>query len=129
MLFESPRRVGATLARLAEILGDRPACVARELTKLHEEVARGTLRELAGKFSTGARGEVTIVVGGRAAGRPLRGAAPDLDAEIAAQGSPRASGRARSRRGFRSVRGFPARDLCRALAIRDRRGVRPDRDA
>ncbi len=81
VLFESPRRVGATLARMAEILGDRPACVARELTKLHEEVVRGTLGELATKFSTGARGEVTIVVGG-CPRETAAGAAPDLEAAL-----------------------------------------------
>jgi 16S rRNA (cytidine1402-2'-O)-methyltransferase len=83
VLFESPRRVAATLRRLAEILGDRPACVARELTKLHEEVARGALSELAARFSTGARGEVTIVVGGCPAGA-APAAAADLDAAIRA---------------------------------------------
>ncbi len=66
LCFESPRRVGATLAVLAEELGDRRACVARELTKRHEEIARGTLTELAERFSEGARGEVTIVVEGAA---------------------------------------------------------------
>jgi 16S rRNA (cytidine1402-2'-O)-methyltransferase len=82
VLFESPRRVAATLRRLAEILGDRPACVARELTKLHEEAARGGLCELAERFSTGARGEVTIVVGGCPAGAAP--AAADLDTAIRA---------------------------------------------
>ena len=62
--FESPRRVGRTLRRLAEALGDRRACVARELTKLHEEVRRGTLSELALQFEEGTRGEVTLVVAG-----------------------------------------------------------------
>ncbi len=56
VLFESPRRLAATLRRLADTLGDRPACVARELTKLHEEVARGSLQELAERFARG-RGE------------------------------------------------------------------------
>lgn len=64
VLFESPRRLAATLTRLLECLGDRPACVARELTKLHEELARGRLQALAARFADGARGEVTIVVGG-----------------------------------------------------------------
>jgi 16S rRNA (cytidine1402-2'-O)-methyltransferase len=64
IFFESPRRVAATLDELAEALGARRACVARELTKLHEEVARGTLPELAARFGEGARGEVTIVVEG-----------------------------------------------------------------
>lgn len=64
VLFESPRRLGATLHELAETLGERSACVARELTKRHEEVARGTLDELAQRFAGGARGEVTLVVAG-----------------------------------------------------------------
>ena len=69
VLFESPRRLAGTLEDLLAALGDRPACVARELTKLHEEVARGTLAELARQFGAGARGEVTLVVGGAAVGR------------------------------------------------------------
>ena len=64
VLFESPRRVGGLLAELAEAFGERRACLARELTKLHEEAARGTLAELAAKYAEGARGEVTLVVEG-----------------------------------------------------------------
>jgi len=65
VIFESPRRVAKTLAELVETHGaERRACVARELTKLHEEIARGTLSELAARFSEGARGEVTLVVEG-----------------------------------------------------------------
>jgi 16S rRNA (cytidine1402-2'-O)-methyltransferase len=68
VLFESPKRVGATLRLLGEALGpDRPACVARELTKVHEELARGTLGELAARFAEGARGEVVVVVEGAGA--------------------------------------------------------------
>jgi 16S rRNA (cytidine1402-2'-O)-methyltransferase len=69
--FESPRRLPATLALLAEIDPERPAAVCRELTKLHEEVARGTAAELAKRFADGARGEIVLVVGAageRAAG-------------------------------------------------------------
>jgi len=67
VMFESPRRTGRTLAELASWLGpERRACVARELTKLYEEVARGTLSELAERFSEGTRGEVTLVVEGAA---------------------------------------------------------------
>jgi 16S rRNA (cytidine1402-2'-O)-methyltransferase len=64
VLFESPRRLGRTLAEAAEILGPRRGCVARELTKLHEEAVRGTLPELAARFEDGARGEVTLVIAG-----------------------------------------------------------------
>jgi len=79
VLFESPRRTRATLRELAESLGDRPACVARELTKLHEEVSRGTLTELADALAEPVRGEVTIVVAGGTRATP---SVADLDAEI-----------------------------------------------
>ena len=52
VLYESPRRLGETLVDLQEAWGDRRACVARELTKLHEEFARGTLSELAARYAT-----------------------------------------------------------------------------
>ena len=61
--FESPRRVGASLALLAEELPGRPAAVCRELTKRFEEVVRGPLEELAERFSEPVRGEITLVVG------------------------------------------------------------------
>ncbi|MCU0984839.1 MAG: 16S rRNA (cytidine(1402)-2'-O)-methyltransferase [Acetobacteraceae bacterium] len=64
VLFEAPQRTAATLADLADAFGTRPAAVARELTKLFEEVARDTLPALAARFAAAApRGEVTIVVG------------------------------------------------------------------
>ncbi len=65
VFFETPHRIAESLAELAEAFGaGRPAAVARELTKLHEEVVRGTLAELAERFAEGARGEICIVVGG-----------------------------------------------------------------
>jgi len=64
ILFESPRRLLSSLHELRDALGDRVACVARELTKVHEEAARGTLSELVERFREGVRGEVTIVVAG-----------------------------------------------------------------
>lgn len=63
ILFESPERTQATLAELADAMPERPACVARELTKLHEEVVRGTLASLASDRDAW-RGEVAIVLGG-----------------------------------------------------------------
>jgi 16S rRNA (cytidine1402-2'-O)-methyltransferase len=71
VFFESPRRVAATLTRLAEILGNRRACAARELTKRHEQIARGTLQELADQFADTARGEFTLVVEGAPPAQPL----------------------------------------------------------
>ncbi|MBO0831623.1 MAG: 16S rRNA (cytidine(1402)-2'-O)-methyltransferase [Actinobacteria bacterium] len=65
VFFESPRRIGATLAELVAAFGaDRRAAVCRELTKTHEEVLRGTLAELAGMLAGGTLGEVTLVVAG-----------------------------------------------------------------
>src|SRR6185503_15112862 len=62
--FESPRRVGASLAVLAELDPDRPVAVCRELTKVHEEVVRGTAAELAERYADAeVRGEVVRVVG------------------------------------------------------------------
>ena len=65
VFFESPRRLADSLADLADILGPRDACVARELTKLYEEVRRGRLDELAQHYAqtTTPRGEVTVIVG------------------------------------------------------------------
>jgi 16S rRNA (cytidine1402-2'-O)-methyltransferase len=84
VLFESPRRVGATLRELADALGSRRACVARELTELHEELAHGTLDELAERFAEGARGEVTLVIEG-APGRAAAPASELVDAAIRAR--------------------------------------------
>ena len=70
VLFESPRRIAATLAELRESHGgDRAAVVCRELTKTHEEIVRGSLAELAAwaadqEASGGVRGEITLVVAG-----------------------------------------------------------------
>jgi 16S rRNA (cytidine1402-2'-O)-methyltransferase len=65
ILYEAPDRVAETLADLAAALGaDRPAAVARELTKLHEEVVRAGLGELAAAFAEPRRGEHTLVVAG-----------------------------------------------------------------
>jgi 16S rRNA (cytidine1402-2'-O)-methyltransferase len=62
--FESPRRVGAALAVLAEVDAERPVAVCRELTKVHEEVARGSAAELAERYADEEpRGEVVVVVG------------------------------------------------------------------
>ncbi|HYK69304.1 MAG TPA: 16S rRNA (cytidine(1402)-2'-O)-methyltransferase [Streptosporangiaceae bacterium] len=82
IFFESPRRVGQTLAELAAAFGtDRRAAVCRELTKTHEEVLRGTLGELASRLSDGTLGEVTLVV----AGAPAAADGPAALAEAVAQ--------------------------------------------
>jgi 16S rRNA (cytidine1402-2'-O)-methyltransferase len=65
ILFESAQRLSESLAQMAEILGDRAVAVTRELTKLHEEVRRGTLSILSRQYSEGPppKGEVTILIG------------------------------------------------------------------
>jgi 16S rRNA (cytidine1402-2'-O)-methyltransferase len=72
IFYESPHRVGPTLAELVAVLGEsRPACIARELTKTHEELVRGTLGELALRYAeTRPLGEITLVVGGAIEGAP-----------------------------------------------------------
>ena len=66
IFYEAPHRISATLRDAAEILGHRQAVVARELTKLHEQFARGRLDELAEGFSDGnqARGEIVLLIAG-----------------------------------------------------------------
>ncbi len=64
--YESPFRLAKTLAAAAETLGERPAAVCFELTKVHEHVERGTLPELAARFASApVKGEIAIVVGGK----------------------------------------------------------------
>jgi 16S rRNA (cytidine1402-2'-O)-methyltransferase len=71
--FESPHRVGASLAVLAQLDPARPVAVCRELTKVHEEVVRGTAAELAARYADEpARGEVALVIG----------AAPQVQADV-----------------------------------------------
>jgi 16S rRNA (cytidine1402-2'-O)-methyltransferase len=64
IFYEGPHRIAATLRDAHEILGERQAVVARELTKMHEEIARGTLSELAARFSSAetARGEMVLII-------------------------------------------------------------------
>jgi 16S rRNA (cytidine1402-2'-O)-methyltransferase len=65
VLFEAPHRLADSLRDMVSVLGaERRAVVCRELTKTHEEIARGTLAELADRFSGEARGEITIVLAG-----------------------------------------------------------------
>lgn len=64
ILYESPLRLGRTLAILAEVLGPRQAVVARELTKIHETFDRSDLATLSERYQNGARGEVVLLVAG-----------------------------------------------------------------
>ena len=84
VIYEAPSRIADTLADLAQELGARPAAVARELTKLHEEVRRGTLDALAAEFAgrEAPRGEIVVIVGPPQARASVD--AETLDAEIRA---------------------------------------------
>lgn len=116
VLFESPHRVAATFAELARVLGDRPACLARELTKRHEEVLRGSLSELAAECEARPpRGECTLVVAGAGKDEGVNesmGSTAETDAEIDAA----------IEAGF--SRGESVRDLASALAARTGRARR-----
>lgn len=82
VLYEAPNRVAETLVDLMTVLGDREAAVCRELTKVHEEVVRGTLSELASMYGRApARGEVTLVVDGAPRGVSVDDSL-DLGAEV-----------------------------------------------
>jgi 16S rRNA (cytidine1402-2'-O)-methyltransferase len=62
--FESPYRARKSLALIEEVLPERPVTLARELTKLHEQVLRGTASEVAAALGEKVRGEITLVIGG-----------------------------------------------------------------
>ena len=88
--FESPRRLPATLRSLAATHPTRTIAVCRELTKLHEQVMRGTAEEVAAVFAEPPKGEITLVFGPGAKAEPadLAAAARGV-AELVAAGLPR----------------------------------------
>ena len=119
--FEAPHRLPASLEAAATALGPRRACVARELTKMHEEAVRGTLPDLARRFREGGavRGEITVVVEGATAETPAAETADDLDARIRAALEAGEPVKELSRR-LAKGSGRSARTIyARALALRD----------
>jgi 16S rRNA (cytidine1402-2'-O)-methyltransferase len=90
IFYESPRRMAGFLKDALEVLGDRRAAVARELTKLHQEVLRGRLLDLSERIGE-IRGEAVVVIEGASAGE-----APDLEALAVRVESLRADGLSRS---------------------------------
>jgi 16S rRNA (cytidine1402-2'-O)-methyltransferase len=113
VFFEAGRRAGATLAALAAAFGPgRRAVVCRELSKTHEEIRRGTLRELAEWAAGGLLGEVTLVVAGRDPAPAMDAAA--AAAEVAAReaaGTPRKEAIA----AVAAESGLPRRDVYNAV--------------
>ncbi len=119
--FEAPHRLLDSLEDAAAILGPRRACVARELTKIHEEAARGTLAELAAEFRsrTEGRGEVTVVVeGNRERAAAMREEETDREIRI---GLASGKGTRAVARELAARSGRPAREIyTRALALERR---------
>jgi 16S rRNA (cytidine1402-2'-O)-methyltransferase len=119
--FEAPHRLADSLDDAAGVLGPRRACVARELTKLHEEAARGSLTELAREFRGRAavRGEATVVVEGcRNEAAPP--AAESLDRQIEAALEAGRDKRTLARELARST-GLPSREIyARAVELAGR---------
>jgi 16S rRNA (cytidine1402-2'-O)-methyltransferase len=111
--FESPKRVAASLAVLAELDPERPVAVCRELTKLHEEVVRGSARELAARYAEAEpRGEVVLVAGGAPPPTGLDEAAVDAVRRLVAAGAkPRPAAGVVS-----ELTGAPANALYKAVA-------------
>lgn len=122
VLFEGPHRVRDTLADIESVLGPRRVVLARELTKVHEEVLRGTAAEVRAALSAAPRGEVTLLVEGAeetAPGSQAAGSSP----------SARASGERASPDEFAArlvAQGLSRRDAAKALA--EAYGL-PSRDA
>ena len=110
VFFEAPHRTPAALEAMASAFGaDRPAAVCRELTKTHEEVARGPLADLVAWAGDGVRGEVTIVV----AGARRTPASTEPDALLAAVADAEAGGLVRKEAIAAVARaaGVPKRDV------------------
>jgi 16S rRNA (cytidine1402-2'-O)-methyltransferase len=112
VLFESPKRLERTLADLLAAGGDRRIAVARELTKLHQEVLRGSLAEVAERIQgRELKGEVALVIGGAIEAEPGEGTAFDIAAELVSGGArKREAAREASRR-----TGVPAGRIYEAL--------------
>jgi 16S rRNA (cytidine1402-2'-O)-methyltransferase len=117
--FESPRRVGESLTALAAIAPDREAAVCRELTKIHEEVARGTLGELARRFRGDVKGEIVLVIGPAATaehGQDVGFAVDALRHLVQSGARPRAAASV-----VAALTGTRANDLYKALTGREAR--------
>ncbi len=117
--FESPRRISASLAALAAIAPDRQAAVCRELSKLHEEVRRGTLAELSRDTSAEVRGEIVLVIGPASDdqhGEDISFAVDALRALVQSGARPRAAATV-----VAALTGTRANDLYRALTGREPR--------
>jgi 16S rRNA (cytidine1402-2'-O)-methyltransferase len=117
VLFESPRRVAATVRDMLDAGGDRRAVVARELTKLHQEVVRGLLSELAAALGDRElKGEVTIVVeGADARAAPRAGRSISEAVAIAREALDGGARKREAARQAASATGLPSGEIYAAL--------------
>lgn len=119
IFYESPHRVLESLADMIAVLGDRPAFLAREVSKLHEELKSGLLSEIMTLLGERAEvlGEIVLVVGGAAPGAPKSGSMEEallrFDAEIEMGATPRQAAKEAA-----LVTGLPARDIYASAATR-----------
>lgn len=117
--FESPRRISDSLAALAAIAPERQAAVCREMTKLHEEVSRGTLSELALRYKGEVKGEIVLVIAPAEAaghGQDIGFAVEALKRLVQSGARPRAAATV-----VATLTGTRANDLYKALTGREPR--------
>ncbi|MEJ7837862.1 MAG: 16S rRNA (cytidine(1402)-2'-O)-methyltransferase [Thermomicrobiales bacterium] len=119
VLFESPLRLRDTLLELAELLGDRSATVARELTKLHEEIIRGSFASLADRYGDQPpKGEIVVVVGPPTGDDLGRDSAEDVIRRLL-RDKLRPAKAAREASAILGITGAEAYDLVRKIAAED----------
>jgi len=119
IFFESPQRLAASLADMAAALGERPAAIARELTKAFETVRRGTLAELAAALANEAppKGEVVVVVG-----PPLAAATSEAEADELLKSLLETHSVSAAAAEAAAITSLPRREMyARALALKSRR--------
>jgi 16S rRNA (cytidine1402-2'-O)-methyltransferase len=114
IFYEAPHRLAGSLADCLEVLGDRRAAVARELTKVHEEIVRGAISELASKFEfTAVKGEIVVVVdrGGGNIPEKIRKSIAERVAELESAGQDRRSALKQAAKDFGLSRSEAYREL------------------
>jgi 16S rRNA (cytidine1402-2'-O)-methyltransferase len=125
--YESPHRILDTLAEIAEILGDGPVVVGREITKIHEEFLRGSAdairEELAKRASV--KGEITLIIG-----RPGKTASPLSDpmAEVLRLEAEQGLDRMQAVKAVAKQLGLPKREVYRLAAEQGNNPMRKNRD-
>ena len=118
LFFETGPRLADSLTACRDVLGDRPAAVARELTKLYEEVRRGALSELARHYHEAGppKGEIVLVIA------PPDETAPEIDIDAALEQALRGMGVKEAATAVAAASGRPRREIySRALALAGRR--------